>query len=200
MLVSCTSFVNSGMAKLLELRSREFPVLLSLLLLLCICVWLGCWAWFRALLDEDLLSLMVFMVVLWWLYAMPDPVTLSNNGDVELFILAVVWSSAVLFGKLPLLAFSALFVGSSSMYVKSESGRGPVWLRELRILCKLCKLWTERRSSKSSRVDLNALITRSCKNREEDVLSGSEEASQRHTSMSYLYLSQFVCVNTYVVH
>lgn len=52
------------------------------------------------------------------------------------------------------------------MYVKSESGRGPVWLRELRILCKLCKLWIERRSSRSSRVDLNALITRSCKNRE----------------------------------
>lgn len=181
MLVSCTSFVNSGRARLLELRSREFPVLLSLLLLLllCICVWLGCWAWFRALLDEDLLSLVVFMVVLWWwLYAFPDPVTLSSNGDVELFILAAVWSwSAVLFGKLPLLAFSAVFVGSSSMYVKSDSGRGPVWLRELRILCKLCKLWTERRSSKSSRVDLNALITRSCKNREEDVLSGSEEAS-----------------------
>lgn len=48
------------------------------------------------------------------------------------------------------------------MYVKSERGRGPVWLRELRILCKLCKLWTERRSSRSSRVDLNARITRSC--------------------------------------
>lgn len=65
MLVSCTSFVNSGRARLLELRSRVlFPVLLlSLLLLLCICVWLGCWAWFRALLDEDLL-LVVFMVVL----------------------------------------------------------------------------------------------------------------------------------------
>lgn len=56
----------------------------------------------------------------------------------------------------------AFAFGSSSMYVKSERGRGPVWLRELRILCKLCKLWTERRSSRSSRVDLNARITRSC--------------------------------------
>lgn len=119
---------------------------------------------------------------------------MSNNGDVvELFII-LAWSTGNSSAFLPVCmlalpaAFTAAFVGSSSMYVKSDSGRGPVWLRELRILCKLCKLWTERRSSKSSRVDLNALITRSCKNREEDVLSGSEEASQRHTSTSYIYL------------
>lgn len=59
--------------------------------------------------------------------------------------------------------------GSSSMYVMSDRGRGgqgPVWLRELRKLCKLCKLCIERRSSRSSRVDLKALITRSCKHRE----------------------------------
>lgn len=68
------------------------------------------------------------------------------------------------------------------MYVKSESGRGPVWLRELRILCKLCKLWTERRSSRSSRVDLNALITRSCKNREGRSIRkrGGKPATHKH--------------------
>lgn len=132
------------------------------------------------------------------------PATVSNNGDVEeLFILAWSTTSCSAFLPLPAAFTAAAFVGSSSMYVKSDSGRGPVWLRELRILCKLCKLWTERRSSKSSRVDLNALITRSCKNREEDVLSGSEEASQRHTSTSYIYLylfflSQFsMCVSIY---
>lgn len=90
-----------------------------------------------------------------------------------------------------------MFVGSSSMYVKSESGRGPVWLRELRILCKLCKLWTERRSSRSSRVDLNALITRSCKNRE-GRLSGSEEASQQHTSTPYIGFCFFFFARTEV--
>lgn len=61
---------------------------------------------------------------------------------------------------------SFVAVGSSSMYVMSERGRGghgPVWLRELRKLCKLCKLCNERRSSRSSSVDLNARITRSCK-------------------------------------
>lgn len=91
MLVSCTSFVNSGRARLLELRSGDVPVLLSLLLLLlllCICVvWLGLRvvAWFRALLDEDLLSLVVLMAVLWWLYGFPGGCTVSNSGDVELF-------------------------------------------------------------------------------------------------------------------
>ena len=44
--------------------------------------------------------------------------------------------------------------GSSSMYLMSDNG---CKLRELR---KLCKLRTERRSCKSSSVDLNALITR----------------------------------------
>lgn len=84
-------------------------------------------------------------------------------------------------------AFCAVFVGSSSMYVKSESGRGPVWLRELRILCKLCKLWTERRSSRSSRVDLNALITRSCKNREGRSIRkrGGKPATHKHAIFSF---------------
>lgn len=41
-------------------------------------------------------------------------------------------------------------------------GRGPWWLREVRILWRLWKLWTLRFSSKSSRVDLNAFTTRSC--------------------------------------
>lgn len=205
MLVSCTSFVNSGNARLLELRSGDVPVLLSLLLLLllfCICVWLGLKvvAWFRALLDEDLLSLVVLIVVLWWLYGFPDPWTVSKSGDVELFTpcgvlppawwsIGPVWSPA-LFDNLPAAFIAVLFVGSSSMYVKSESGRGPVWLRELRILCKLCKLWTERRSSRSSRVDLNALITRSCKNREQDVLSGKRgrQASATHKHAILVYL------------
>lgn len=73
------------------------------------------------------------------------------------------------------------------MYVKSESGRGPVWLRELRILCKLCKLWTERRSSRSSRVDLNALITRSCKNREGRSIRkrGGKPATHKHAIFSF---------------
>lgn len=76
------------------------------------------------------------------------------------------------------------------MYVKSESGRGPVWLRELRILCKLCKLWTERRSSRSSRVDLNALITRSCKNREGRSIRkrGGKPATHKHAVYSYFVL------------
>lgn len=75
------------------------------------------------------------------------------------------------------------------MYVKSESGRGPVWLRELRILCKLCKLWTERRSSRSSRVDLNALITRSCKNREGRSIRkrGGKPATHKHAVYSYSF-------------
>lgn len=76
------------------------------------------------------------------------------------------------------------------MYVKSESGRGPVWLRELRILCKLCKLWTERRSSRSSRVDLNALITRSCKNREGRSIRkrGGKPATHKHAVYSFFFL------------
>lgn len=76
------------------------------------------------------------------------------------------------------------------MYVKSESGRGPVWLRELRILCKLCKLWTERRSSRSSRVDLNALITRSCKNREGRSIRkrGGKPATQKHAVYWFFFL------------
>ncbi len=49
--------------------------------------------------------------------------------------------------------------GSSSMYVMSERGRNPDWLRELRRLWTLC---SDRFSSKSSSVDLKALITRSC--------------------------------------
>lgn len=100
-------------------------------------------------------------------------------------------------------AFCAVFVGSSSMYVKSESGRGPVWLRELRILCKLCKLWTERRSSRSSRVDLNALITRSCKNREGRSIRkrGGKPATHKHAIFSFrlfFFLSRrrSVCVVT----
>ena len=44
-------------------------------------------------------------------------------------------------------------------------GRVPGWLLELRRLCKLCKLCTDRFSSMSSKVDLNALITLSCKHR-----------------------------------
>lgn len=87
------------------------------------------------------------------------------------------------------------------MYVKSESGRGPVWLRELRILCKLCKLWTERRSSRSSRVDLNALITRSCKNREGSSIRkrGGKPATHKHAIFSFrlFFLSRrSVCVHT----
>lgn len=81
------------------------------------------------------------------------------------------------------------------MYVKSESGRGPVWLRELRILCKLCKLWTERRSSRSSRVDLNALITRSCKNREGRSIRkrGGKPATHKHAVYSYFFFRAAVC-------
>lgn len=56
-----------------------------------------------------------------------------------------------------------VFTGSSSIKVMSDSGLGPVWLRELRKLCKLCILCTDLRSSRSSSVDLNALITRSWK-------------------------------------
>lgn len=84
------------------------------------------------------------------------------------------------------------------MYVKSESGRGPVWLRELRILCKLCKLWTERRSSRSSRVDLNALITRSCKNREGRSIRkrGGKPATHKHAVYSFFFLFRAeVCYN-----
>lgn len=74
--------------------------------------------------------------------------------------------------------------------MKSDSGRGPVWLRELRILCKLCKLWTERRSSKSSRVDLKALITRSCKNREGCSIrrQGSKLVTHKHAVSITLYI------------
>lgn len=62
-----------------------------------------------------------------------------------------------------------------------------MWLRELRILCKLCKLWTERRSSRSSRVDLNALITRSCKNREGRSIRkrGGKPATHKHAIFSF---------------
>lgn len=86
------------------------------------------------------------------------------------------------------------------MYVKSESGRGPVWLRELRILCKLCKLWTERRSSRSSRVDLNALITRSCKNREGCSIRkrGGKPATHKHAIFVF-FLAQ-KCVLYRVSH
>lgn len=70
-----------------------------------------------------------------------------------------------------------------------------MWLRELRILCKLCKLWTERRSSRSSRVDLNALITRSCKNREGRSIRkrGGKPATHKHAIFSFRLFFFFFC-------
>ena len=132
---------------------------------------------------------------------MPVPGTCRSSGEAWLLnekildpLLLASWSWDWSITAWPLLvsleAFSEAFVESSSIYVKSDNGRGPVWLRELRILCKLCKLWTERRSSKSSRVDLNALITRSCKNREGCSIrrQGSRLATHKHAVFVIMYL------------
>lgn len=81
-----------------------------------------------------------------------------------------------------------------------------MWLRELRILCKLCKLWTERRSSRSSRVDLNALITRSCKNREGRSIRkrGGKPATHKHAIFSFrlffFSVAQKKCMRRYRVY
>lgn len=54
-----------------------------------------------------------------------------------------------------------LFPAESSSYeLKSDRGRLLCWLLEF---LNDCRLWQERRSSMSSRVDLNARITRNCK-------------------------------------
>lgn len=184
MLVSWTILGSSGgRIGSLEPEEGEFGAPESKLLLVA---WFGLrvveWLlwWSRVLLGDTRL-----LLCRWWLlYEDPEPGTLSRSGEAGLLIdgsrepllevpscsWSLLWwclTPPLLIPPIPpLLAFTKKFDVSSSMYVKSDSGRGPVWLRELRMLCKLCKLWTERRSSKSSRVDLNARITRSCKNRE----------------------------------
>ena len=50
----------------------------------------------------------------------------------------------------------------SGLEHSSARGLVPWWLRELRMLCKLWKLWILRFSSRSSNVLLNARTTRSC--------------------------------------